>query len=191
MLATTESRHLGNAQFRKADLGQPLPLAERFDGIWCSFTAAYFPDLAPRLQEWKTHLKPGGWIALTEVDDLFGHEPISEDSKALLNSYAREALSLGRYDFRMGHKLGAHLEAAGFAVRESFVVPDRELSFDGPADPEVFQAWSARLQRLVALQRLCGPRFASLRDDFLTALVSAEHRTTCTVHCCIGRADPP
>jgi SAM-dependent methyltransferase len=190
LLATAEARNLDRAQFRLADLGRPLPVAVPVDGIWCSFTAACFPDLVPRLNAWKTHLKSGGWIALLEVDHLFGHEPISADTKALLDSYTHESLTIGRYDFHMGHKLSAHLEAAGFTVQQSILVPDRELCFDGPAEPEVLAAWSARLSRLAALERFCGPRFASLRDDFLAALASAEHRTSCTVHCCIARRAP-
>lgn len=188
LLASAEGRAIERAQFRQADLAKPLAVAGPVDGIWCSFTAAYFPDLVPRLEAWKAHLRPGGWIALTEVDDLFGHEPISADTKALFDSYARESLSLGRYDFHMGRKLESHLESAGFALQESVTLPDRELGFDGPAAPEVLTAWTARLSRLSALQRFCGPHFADLRDDFLAALTSVEHRTTSTVHFCIARA---
>lgn len=31
------------AEFRVGDLGENLELGDQVDGIWCSFTAAFFP----------------------------------------------------------------------------------------------------------------------------------------------------
>lgn len=98
-------------------------LASRADGIWCSFAAAYFPDLAKVLAGWASLLRPGGWILLTEMDDLFGHSPLPGATRALLDAYAEDAIRNSRYHFRM----------------------DQELAFDGPADSDVFSAWRDRL----------------------------------------------
>ncbi len=61
MLASAKARAIPKAEFRRLDLGEPLGIESHVDGIWCSFTAAYFPELVPRLTAWKEHLKPGGW----------------------------------------------------------------------------------------------------------------------------------
>src|SRR5689334_11511523 len=57
-----QSRGLAHAEFRKADLKDPLDLGDKADGLWCSFTAAYFPDLTAVLTSWAGLLRAGGWI---------------------------------------------------------------------------------------------------------------------------------
>jgi len=188
MLASARARSIPRTDFRKLDLAELLGIDTPVDGIWCSFAAAYFPEFVPRLKAWKQHLKPGGWIVVTEIDNFFGHEPLHRDTRSVLDSYERDALASGRYDFHMGRKLPHHLRSAGFTVARSEVVPDREFSFDGPADPDVLEAWSARLDRLVALQRFCGPSFPRLRSDYLAALANPHHRSSATVHCCVAYA---
>src|SRR5262245_14670356 len=116
LLAEARSRQLSNIEFRTDDLRILRDLGMAADGLWCSFTAAYFPDLPTVLTSWGGNLKAGGWIALTEIDDLFGHEPLSVATKTLLRAYAKESFAAGRYDFRMGRKLRDHLERSGFTV---------------------------------------------------------------------------
>jgi hypothetical protein len=80
----------------------------------------------------------------------------------------------------MGHRLAAHLESAGFAVT-------RELSFDGPEDAEVLDAWRHRLDGLRQLRRHCGEEVAPLvRDELLACLGSEQHRCRATARCCIA-----
>lgn len=180
LLAEARARSLEGADFRAADLCA-LPDLGPVDGIWSSFAAAYFPDLPPVLASWTKQLRPGGWVALTEVDDLFGHEPLEARSKELLTTYAREALLASRYDFHMGGKLTAHAETCGLAVSRVLTLDDRELAFQGPARPDVVEAWRARLERLKLLRDLAGPDFPALRDDFLACLQRADHRATAKV----------
>lgn len=156
------------------------------DGIWCSFTAAYFPDLPAALAAWARHLKPGGWVALTEIDDLFGHEPLGAPTKALFEFYAREALAAGRYDFRMGRKLRDYVERCGFAGLKVLTLEDQELSFDGPAHPQVVDGWRTRFDRMKLLRDLCGPNFEQVREEFLGCLRRADHRSVAKVYCCIA-----
>lgn len=186
LVRQAEARGLASAEFRTADLRDPVELAEPVDGIWCSFTAAYFPDLPAMLGPWASRLRPGGWAALTEVDDLFGHEPLSESTRTTLETYAQEALAAGRYDFHMGRKLSDHVERAGLGVEEVFTVDDPELSFAGAARPEVIEAWRCRLDRMQLLRDHCGSDFERVRAGLLGCLARSDHRSRATVVCCVA-----
>jgi len=185
-LLAARSRPIPNAEFHAEDLRTLPELGVVADGLWCSFTAAYFPDLAPVLASWGKQLRPGGWAALTEVDDLFGHEPLGERPKSWLDGYARDALAAGRYDFHMGRKLGDHLERCGFTISTSMTLEDQELAFDGPARPEVVDAWRARFDRMKLLRDFCGRDFEGVRDEFLGCLARVDHRSVAKVRCCIA-----
>jgi SAM-dependent methyltransferase len=189
-LREAQSRQLSNAEFRKIDLHNLPDLGVTADGLWCSFTAAYFPDLAAALELWERNVKTGGWIALTEIDDLFGHQPLSASSKALLRAYADEALASGRYDFFMGRKLRDHMQTCRFAVSKVFTVDDREFSFNGPALPEVLDAWRARFNRMTLLHDFCGESFDQLQEEFLGCLGREDHTSTAKVCCCIANKRP-
>jgi SAM-dependent methyltransferase len=181
LLAAARARGLRDAEFREADLRALSDPGGAVDGIWCSFAAAYFPELAPVLAAWAAHLRPGGWVALTEIDDLFGHEPLGVTARAHLAAYGRDALAAGRYDFLMGRKLRAHAERAGLSVVSEVAVPDLELAFDGSARPDVVEAWRARLDRMKLLQDFCGSSFLEVRDELLACLARADHRATARV----------
>jgi SAM-dependent methyltransferase len=180
------SRRLPGAEFRTVDLRSFPVQGITADGLWCSFAAAYLPDLTGILSAWSRNLKPGGWIAVTEIDDLFGHEPLDEATRHRLSAYAAESFASGRYDFRMGRKLKIHLERSGFAVSKTLILEDRELSFDGPALPEVLDAWRARFGRMTLLREFCGPEFAHVEEEFLRCLARADHRSLARVYCWIG-----
>ena len=186
LLRQAQSRQLPNAEFRMCDLRASPDLGVVVDGLWCSFTAAYFPDLPAALAAWAKNLRPGGWAALTEIDDLFGHEPLNAPTRALLDAYARDALTAGRYDFFMGRKLRDHLERSGFTVLKTLTLEDQELSFAGPARPEVLDAWRSRFDRMQLLRDFCGPNFEQAREEFLGCLACAAHRSTAKVYCCIA-----
>jgi len=191
LLREVRSRSIENAQFLQCDLRALPDLGALADGLWCSFAAAYFPDLSATLQSWKRHLRSGGWIALTEVDDLFGHQPLSAETKSIFDAYAADALAAKRYDFHMGRKLRTTLEQCGFIVAKELILPDQELSFTRPAREEVIDAWRARLDRMKLLREFVGARFENLRDEFLHCLASPHHRSTAAVYCCIAYRDTP
>jgi len=186
LLAVARSRDLPGADFVAADLREPFRLPVEVDGLWGSFLAAYFVDLPSALRRWSRHLRPGGWIALTEIDDLFGHAPLAARTRELLDAYAEEALEQGRYDFRMGRKLGAHLEAAGFHVTRELTLHDRELAFTGPAPPEILDAWSRRFDRMKPLHDVCGSELPRVKEDFLGCLANLDHTCTANIHCCVA-----
>ena len=69
------------------------------------------------------------------------------------------------------------------------VLPDDELSFVGPAGPEVLSAWRLRLARMGGLQAFLGPRFSPFERAFLDALASTEHRSATRVVLVVARKD--
>ena len=180
------SRSLPQAKFELADLRALPDFGIAVDGIWSSFTAAYFLDFPRLVCEWTRFLKPGGWMALVEIDDLFGHEPLGDRTRALLEGYACDSLTAGRYDFHMGHKLHEHLQQADFKVTREFTLADLELSFDGPASPGVVNAWRSRFKRMRLLRDYCGQSIDEVEDEFLNCLNRADHRARAKVYCCIG-----
>ncbi len=186
LLGAARSRGIGGAEFRIADLRELAAHGMEADGLWCSFAAAYFPQLPPVLARWLAGVRAGGWVALTEIDDLFGHEPLGAHARSLLEGYADLALAAGRYDFRMGRKLRASLEACGCTVAAELELPDRELSFAGAAAPEVLDAWRDRFRRMTGLRDACGPELAAVRDELLACLARPDHRSTARVVCCIA-----
>lgn len=187
LLAYAEATPHDGVTFRKADLAASLPVEHAIDGLWSSFACAYFVDLRSALQRWIAPLRPGGWIALVEVDDLFGRTPLAPRTRELLDSYADDASRCGRYDFRMGRRLATELEAAGCRVESEHVFRDREFAFDGPAEPAVIAAWTARFDRMGLLASYCADEFASVRDDFLACLARPDHQSRCKVMMTIAR----
>jgi SAM-dependent methyltransferase len=186
LLREAQARSIPNAEFRRVDLSALPELGVEADGLWCSFAAAYFPELPSMLKSWTRRLRPGGWIAVTEIDDLFGHEPIGARTRALFDAYARDALDTKRYDFHMGRKLQDHLGRCGFTVTRVLTLADQEFSFTGPAPPEVVEAWRARLDRMKLLATFCGSEFDHVRTDFLGCLTRPDHRSSSTVYFCFA-----
>jgi SAM-dependent methyltransferase len=190
LIQYARSRQIPNAEFRVVDLRGAVDFGLPADGIWCSFAAAYFVDFASALARWTQALKPGGWIAVTEIDDLFGHEPLSARTKSLLNAYCDEGFAAGRYDFRAGRKITVHLEQAGFSISKSVAVRDREFSFDGPADSSVAEAWQRRLGSMRLLQEFLGAEYAELSEEFLQCLKRPNHRSFAQVFFCLAVKPP-
>jgi len=186
LLAAARARRIPGAEFRAADLRALPELATPADGIWSSFAAAYSVDLAPVLDGWLRALRPGGWIALTEIDDFFAHEPVAPRTRERLAAYAADSLAAGRYDFHMGRKLAGYLERAGLRVTRTLELPDLEFSFAGPARPDVLEGWRARFEWMKLLPVFCGADWPAVRDDFLACLARPDHRSACTVRCCVA-----
>lgn len=187
LLAAARSRGLSDATFEEADIRALPGIDAPVDGIWCSFAAAYFPCLGPVLSSWAGHLRERGWIALTEIDDLFGHIPLGRRAAERFEAYAHEALQAGRYDFFMGRRLEEVLTKAGFTVEKTFSLPDSELSFDGPAPPDVLVAWQTRLDGMRLFREACGAEYVGIRDEFLACLAAPEHKSRARVQFVLAR----
>lgn len=86
----------------------------------------------------------------------------------------------------MGRKLEHYLEEVGFAVSRKLTLKDRELSFDGPAGPEVIEAWRRRFDRMTLLRDFAGSDFENLREEFLRCLIRPDHHSVASVCSCIA-----
>jgi trans-aconitate methyltransferase len=187
LLAAARTR-APDVHFEQQDLSAlTLPTAS-FDGIWCSFAAAYFVDFATTFARWCTFLKPNAWVCLIDIDDLLGHEPRSDATRDIIERFYGNAFEKRGYDFRIGRRLASTLEMQGFHVMATELA-DRELAFDGPASTEVLEAWRARFSRMGGLKAFLGSGFADFTDNFIGALESPRHRALCKVVCCVGRRD--
>jgi SAM-dependent methyltransferase len=190
VLAAARDRGIPGAEFHSADLRSlpaPEQLAGAVDGLWCGFAIAYFTDPVPVVTSWARHLRPGGWVALVEIDDLFGHEPVSDRTRSLFAGYAEDALVAGRYDFRMGRRLRSLLEHCGFTVEQEGVLADLEFTFDGPARADVLDGWKSRMEHMKLLRVQFGSEFDEVRADFLLCLSNPAHRSSSRVRWCVGR----
>lgn len=180
LLEAAEARGIQGAKFIKTDLTSfDYVNAEKADGVWTSFVAAYFTDLSTFIQNLSTLIKPGGFLAITEMDDLFAHGPGMERYRGQILDFYQNALDRRAYDFRSGSKLRIAIESAGLAIEKSADLNDRELSSSGPLDPTVIRAWENRLARMPGLQSFLGESFEGFRSDFLACLQSPEHRSEC------------
>lgn len=186
-LETARARRIPRAEFRLADLRDDLALERPVDGIWTAYTAAYFPELAPVLERWSRALRPGGWIALVEIDAFLDHEPLSAETRAWLAGYAAEALAAGRYDFRCGSKLEQHVAAAGLELEWSCELPDPEYACQGPLDAPALASWQARLERMPLMRAAAGSRAERLCEELLACLAHPGHRTNARVRACLAR----
>lgn len=176
LLSAAMSRNIPGATFHLADLSDiSSRKRSKVDGIWTSFVPAYFPEFSSIAAKWSSHLKPGGWVAAVEMDNLLGQAPMSNESQDLINGFYEHALKAGHYDFCMGSRLRQHLESAGFKVEAEKTIADIELSFQGPAAPEILEAWKNRLARMPSFKRFASERFLNFHSDFMKALSNKEH----------------
>jgi SAM-dependent methyltransferase len=186
-ISAAQERQIPNARFVQADLGSWADPSLLADGLWSSFTAAYFPDFAPVLKRWVSAIRTGAWVALTEVDHLFGHEPLSGSTQKKIDRFYEDALNCGRYDFLMGRKLRQYAEGAGLSVQQEISLPDHELAFSGAADPTVVDAWSQRLERMKGFQGFLGEDYDGIRSEFLDCLSATDHISTARVVLVVAR----
>jgi ubiquinone/menaquinone biosynthesis C-methylase UbiE len=186
-----ENNNLSNVRFINADLSEislaELPLA---DGIWCSFAASYFPDFQPVLSTWLRCLKAGGWIALIDIDNLFGHRPLSSHTETLFRAHYKKLREQLSYDFEMGSKLNHYLAANGLNIILEQNMKDAELAFDGPADSLVLTSWQNRLDRMTGFQNALGnSQFRRIKNEFITCLSDSRHKCNAIVKYVIAKKE--
>jgi SAM-dependent methyltransferase len=184
-LLTAAKVRCSECRFEKQDLKFLELTPAIYDGIWCSFTAAYFVDFGKIFSHWSSFLKAKAWVCITDIDDLLGHKPLSEGTERKIAAFYEEAVSSGRYDFRIGGKIDSALRGQGFKVT-SVTLEDQELSFDGPASQDVVQAWKDRFHRMGGLKAFLGREFPIFQDEFIRCISARNHRSLCKVVCCVG-----
>ena len=162
-----------------------LPLV---NGIWASFVAAYFPDFSSILKDWLQLLKPGGWIAIVEINDLFGHHPISNLTFKGFKEFYEQQRNKKLYDYEMGSKIKDYLLNENLSILNNESMYDAELTFNGPADQQVLRAWETRLNRLMALQEYFGKdNYLNVKTEFLNCLTKQNHYCTAEVNYIIAK----
>ena len=184
------SRGIPRARFRCADL-EALDASEgTVSGVWASFVAAYFPRFDELLAPVEPMLEPGGWLAITEVDDLFGHEPLDARWRDLVEAYYARSLEEGVHRFRSRAHVCSALARGGWRVEVTRELDDDEFGFTGPASAEVLDGWRARLARMMPhfVERF-GDRAVGFDDALLACLSSAEHRSRSQVWFVLARRD--
>jgi SAM-dependent methyltransferase len=187
LLEVARARH-PEVRFERLDLRELTPATfGPVDGIWTSFVAAYAAHLDSAVGRWRDCVVPGGWVALVEMDDLFGHEPLPSAMRDQIHEFYASARAGGRYDFQCGHRLAGAVARAGLTLIHEGTLPDDELSFQGPAPADVLEAWRLRLQRIVGLKAFLGARFSEFESTFLRALASPEHRSQTRVVIVVAR----
>ena len=159
----------------------------KVDGIWSSFTPAYFVDFKSILQKWLNLLKPNGWIALIEIDDLFGHKPIDEFIEKLFKTFYKNQKDSKIYDFEMGRKLKQFLIDENIEIEFEKNKFDKELVFSGIADIEIVNAWAQRFERMKSLQIFFGNEFHNVKKQFLNTLSLSTHYSESKIFYIKGR----
>jgi ubiquinone/menaquinone biosynthesis C-methylase UbiE len=185
-LLDVAKKRLPTCIFEKQDLNKLDLKVNSFDGLWCSFTAAYFTDFDSTFSSWLKFLKKDAWVCIIDMDDLFGHEPLSNETRKKIHQFYDQALTNRRYDFKAGGKIQSVLEKHGFTV-ETIELEDQELSFKGQAMPSVKQAWIDRLSRMNGLKTFLKDDFNSFQDEFIKCISSEEHFSRCKVFCSVGK----
>ena len=185
-LLDVAKKRLPTCIFEKQDLNNLNLKVNSFDGLWCSFTAAYFTDFDSTFSNWLQFLKKDAWVCIIDMNDLFGHEPLSNETHDKIHKFYEEALFSGRYDFRAGGKIQDVLERHGFRVK-TIELDDQELSFKGQAMPVVRQAWMDRLNRMNGLKTFLKDDFNSFQEEFINCISAENHFSKCKVFCSVGK----
>jgi len=173
-----KSRGIPRARFVCCDITDIKDTGLKYDGVWTSFTAAYFPRFNVFTRSIDSVLKPGGWIAVTEVDDLFGHEPLHPRWSALVEKYYARSIQEGIYRFQSHAHVCEVLSERGWRIDVDRNLEDDELCFVGVASADVLEAWKARLSFMMPrfLERF-GDEAVQFDSAFLECLASKEHRS--------------
>lgn len=175
-----------NCTFIQSDLASLNLDQSKFDGLWCSFTSAYFTDFPKVFDSWLPFLKPDAWVCIVDIDDLFGHTPMQSKFRLKLDDFYDLAIQNGKYDFRVGRKIKTVLENRGFFC-SSINLNDSELSFEGRAsEVDIIKAWNDRFNRMNGLKIFMDDDYEEFKKDFLASLDRDDHDSVCKVICCYG-----
>lgn len=189
-LETARQYCQSNCEFHNADLTNlDASNYSHMNGLWSSFTAAYFPTFKPVLERWASCIKHDGWLAIIEIDDLFtGHHPLPDETKNAFREFMSYAQLNNHYDFCMGRRLKETCHAAGLTIVSECSFKDLELAFDGAASPEILTAWRQRFMRMRGMKKFLGiKRFNHITDSFLEAISSEDHCSSAKIVMVIAR----
>jgi len=186
------SRGIPHARFVCCDIRDIKDRELKFEGVWTSFTAAYFPRFHVFTRSIDSVLKPGGWLAITEVDDLFGHEPLHPRWSELIEKYYVRSIEEDIYRFQSYAHVYEVLSQCGWSIHVDRKLDDDELCFAGAASSEILEAWRTRLSFMMPrfLDRF-GDEAMGFDSAFLECLASKEHRSRSRVWFVLARKPFP
>jgi SAM-dependent methyltransferase len=187
-----KSRGIPRAKFACGNITDIKDSELKSDGVWTSFTAAYFPRFDVITRAIDMAIKPGGWLAITEVDDLFGHEPLHSRWSALIERYYARSIEEGIYRFQSHAHVCEVLSGSGWRIDVDRILEDDEFCFVGAASPEILEAWRARLNSMMPrfLERF-GDEAMDFDSAFLECLTSKKHRSRSRVWFILARTPVP
>jgi len=183
-----KSRGIPHARFVCCDITDIEDSELKSDGVWASFIAAYFPRFDVLIRSIDSLLMAGGWLAITEVNDLFGHEPLHPRWSALIEKYYARSIEEGIHRFRSYAHVCEVLSERGWRIDVDRKLDDDELCFVGAASSVVLEAWRTRLSFMMPrfLERF-GDEAMGFDSAFLECLASKEHRSQSRVWFILAR----
>jgi SAM-dependent methyltransferase len=182
------SRGIPFARFQCCDVRELDRSGPWADGVWTSFTAAYFPRFEELAHAVERILKPGGWLAITEVDDLIGHRPLATRWRSVVEDYYARSLQEGVHRFVSRAHVSEVLAQRGWRVEVERTLEDDEFCFEGPATSEVLDAWTRRLAGMMPrFSSRFGSRATGLDAALETCLRSHEHHSNSRVWFLLAR----
>lgn len=177
LLNNLKEKNIKNVIIVENEISNIDYIAEELDGIFSSFSIAYFPkDMKKVIGNWVENLKSGGWIALIEIDDLLrGHQPLSEENFGKLARYEEHIKENGIYDFQAGRKIKNILKRLDMEIITEKDLEDIELTASGIMNDEVFEMWKSRLDRLDINKYYPEKISQEIKKELLTLLKNPEH----------------
>lgn len=177
LLNNLKEKNIKNVIIVENDISNIDYITEELDGIFSSFSIAYFPkDMKKVIGNWVENLKSGGWIALIEIDDLLrGHQPLSEENFGKLARYEEHIKENGVYDFQAGRKIKNILKRLDMEIITEKDLEDTELTASGIMNDEVFEMWKSRLDRLDINKYYPEKISLEIKQELLTLFKNPEH----------------
>ncbi len=181
-------RRIEGARFMCGDIRELGSSGLSVDGVWASFAVAYFPRFEEFVEVMDGVVKPGGWLAITEVDDLFGHEPLDDRWRSIVEEYYEMSRDEGMHNFRSREIVCETLSHGGWSIENRRTVEDDEFGFEGPAAADVLEGWRTRLRAMMPrfVERF-GDEATGLEAAFLECLRSSEHLSSSNVWFLLAR----
>ena len=183
LLEQARKKNILNSKFIEANIADLSKLdLPKVNGIWCSFTTAYFPHVEQPLKSWLKHLKPGGWLAVTEMSGLLNHSPLSIQTQSAIQSFYQLLFDKNLYDFNMGKNFEKAINALSLKLKQRILLEDKELSQNGKLSKDVIEAWENRLERMKGLQNYLGDKYNGFKEEFIACLNRKDHISNCSVY---------
>lgn len=126
---------------------------DEFDLAWSRFLFEYLPDKRAALLEMSRVVKPGGVVAVSDLDgNCVWHDPIDPQLQDYL---ARAASTFGaRFDAHAGRKLYGLMASTALEELRTDIRPYHVIA--GEASSEEMQLWEQKIQTAAASLRSAG-----------------------------------